>query len=196
MEIFHNNGTFFSNYWSFTFKDEIGKGRGVTKEVFSILSKELQKHYIIQGESVERSSKETQFTQLPACLFVEVNEEHEKLIFFGQILAKCILDGHLLDIQLSEEFFQQLRTVKVSHLRREQYDLIRVFPLLESVFKQLLPFKRKVEDIRSDGILSQCQKQEMIVNLTFDDGNSFDDLLICCDQFKRWTVDKLCKYCV
>ena len=141
--------------------------------------------------------------------------------------------------------------------------------MLESVFKQILPVKRKIESIRSEIGLSQHQKHEIISNLTFDDGSSFNDLrlnftapgtdaelmeggrevilsphnidlylkklcaykvqmeptqqfeavrrgfdqvlslerveiflphelkrLICCDQFKRWTMDELLKHCV
>ena len=141
--------------------------------------------------------------------------------------------------------------------------------MLKSLYKQLLPVKRKIETIRSEISYSHSQKQEIISNLTFDDGTSFDDLclnftvpgtdveliegghevilsphnidlylerlcaykidmeprlqfqairrgfdqilslerveiflprelkrLICCGQFKRWTMDELLKYCV
>ena len=140
--------------------------------------------------------------------------------------------------------------------------------MLEFLFNQLLLAKRKIEIIRSDSSLSRDQKNEIISNVTLDDGSSFDDLClnftvpgsdielidggrdvilsphnidlyleklcaqkdqmaplhqcegirqgfdqvlspgtielllpeklkksICCDPFKRWTMDELHKYC-
>ena len=96
-------------------------------------------------------------------------------------MAKAILDKEFLDIPISNEFFQRLRTThfkNFSHLRRDYFDLSQAYPMLETLFEQLLPVKRKIEAIRADVGLSQRQKQEIISNLTFDDGNSFDDLYL------------------
>ena len=65
-----------------------------------------------------------------------------------------------------------------SHLTRDYFGLFQTFPLLETLFKQLLAVKRKVEVIRVEVGLSQRQKQEIISNLTSDDGNSFDGLCL------------------
>ena len=67
---------------------------------------------------------------------------------------------------------------KYSHLRRNYCSLFQTFPQLETLFKQLLAVKRKVEIIRAEVGLSQRQKQEIISNLTSDDGNSFDGLCL------------------
>ena len=42
VEIFQNYGDHFSDRWIFTFEGEIGRGLGVIKEVYSIISQELQ----------------------------------------------------------------------------------------------------------------------------------------------------------
>ena len=177
------NADLTSCYWSFTFEDEIGTGPGVRREVYSILSEELQMHYhgLWREEPFKMSDNEMIHAHSPDGVFQKDNDETEKFELLGKIMAKALLDGQCLDIPISNEFFQRLRTShfkNYSHLRRDYFDLIQTFPMIETLFKQLLPVKRKVESIRAEVGLSPRQKQEIISNLTFDDGNSFDDFYL------------------
>ena len=177
------NADLTSCYWSFTFEDEIGTGPGVTKEVYSILSQELQMHYLglWRKEPIKMSDNEMIHAPSPDGVFSNDNDETEKCEMLGKIMAKALLDGQYLDIPISNEFFQRLRTShfkNYNHLRRDYFDLIHTFPMIETLFIQLLPVKRKVDSIRAEVGLSPRQKQEIISNLTFDDGNSFDDLCL------------------
>ena len=181
--LIRQNADLTSYYWDLTFEEEIGTGPGVTKEVYSILSQELQMHYlgIWREEPFKMSDNEMIHAPSPDGVFSKDNDETEKFELLGKIMAKALLDGQYLDIPISNEFFQRLRTShfkNYSHLRRDYFDLIQTFPMIETLFKQLLPVKRKVESIRAEVGLSPRQKQEIISNLTFDDGNSFDDLCL------------------
>ena len=169
---------FMSYYWDFTFQDEIASGPGVTREAYSILSDELQRHYsdLCREEPNEMSDNELIHAHSP-----DDGKAIEEYKFLGNIMAKTILDVQLLDIPLRSEIFQRLRAIKCkkySHLRRDNFGLLQTLPQLEPLFKQLLEVKRKVEVIRAEVGLSQRQKKEIISNLTFDDGNSFDDLCL------------------
>ena len=191
-EIFGKYKDRIHDLWSFTFEGEIGQGPGVTRKFYCILSQELQRHDINlwQGKPEQRSS--TFYTQSSTGLFPNLRGNIKKFKLLGQIMAKVILDDNFLDIPLSNEIFTRLRRVEGSqhsHLRREYFDLLQTFPMLESLFRQLLPIKRKIETIRSDVYLSQLQKQEIISKLTFDDGNSFDDLCLnFCVPGAQWVV--------
>ena len=176
-EIFQQNGHLMhSHSWDFTFKDEIGMGDEVTKEVYSILSKELRRHYVYlwRGDLETRTDDEMICNYSPGDLVAKFC----KFELLGQIMAKAILDGHKFDISPNEVFFHRLRKTKHLHLRMEHFDLPHAFPMLESLFKDLLQVKRHIEVIRSLPNLTEKHKQEMITNFRFTDGSSFDDLYL------------------
>ena len=175
-EIFKNNVHILSScYWDFTFEGELAKGHGVTKEVYSILSQELQRQdfTLWSVEPPKRLSNEVLQIQSH-----KANKGTEEYIFLGQVMAKVILDGYLLDMPVANDFFQRLRPMKYPHLKKDYFDLPHTFPLLKSIFAQLLSVKRKVEIIRSESNLSERTKRELINNLPFDDSSSFDDLCL------------------
>ena len=175
-EIFKNNVHILSScYWDFTFEDELAKGHGVTKEVYSILSQELQRQdfTLWSVEPPKRLGNEVYQIQSH-----KANKGTEEYIFLGQVMAKVILDGYLLDMPVANDFFQRLRPMKYPHLKKDYFDLPQTFPLLKSIFAQLLSVKRKVEIIRSESNLSERTKRELINNLPFDDSSSFDDLCL------------------
>ena len=180
IETFKSKQNFVEEVWGFLFKGEMGQGPGVTNEAYSILSQELQRHDINlwQTKPAQRPDEGTKYIQSPNGLLPKISDNAVEFEIFGQILAKAFLDRHFLDISLNNEIFQRLGTNQYSHLRRDYFDLLRAFPMLESLFKQLLPIKRKIEVIKSEVGLSERQKHEIISNLTFDDGNSFDDLCL------------------
>ena len=181
-EIFRRFDHITSDQWDFTLKNEISSGPGVTREIYSILSQELQRHDIgLWQREPTRSDNEIISTYSPDGLFPNVSKGTTTFKLLGKIMAKAILDKQFLDIPISIEFFKRLRIIQLknhSHLRRDYFDLLHAFPMLDSLFKQLLPVKRKVEAIRAEVGLSQRQKQEIISNLTFEDGSSFDDLCL------------------
>ena len=188
MKIFHEKKSFMSSKWNFTFKNEIGRGAGVTKEVYSLITRELQRHdlELWQGEPTKRSSDEaTLYTYSPRGLLPKVNSGlsdltniHGAMLFLGQLMAKALLDGYLLDIPLNDELFRILKRDRYSHLRRDYFDLPQAFPILESIFKQLISVKRKIETIRLNDNYTEHEKQRLINDLTFDDGSSFEDLYL------------------
>ena len=162
--------------WYFTFQDEYRSGD--TTDAYSILSDELQRHYsdLCREEPYKMSDNETIHAHSP-----DDGKAIEEYKFLGKIMAKTILDNHHLKIPLRNEIFQRLMATKrkkYSHLRRNYCSLFQTFPQLETLFKQLLAVKRKVEIIRAEVGLSHRQKMEIISNLTFDDGNPFDDLCL------------------
>lgn len=193
MKIFRENKSFMSSKWNFIFNNENGRGSGVTKEVYCLISQELRKHGTLtwnkdmepgQGEATKRSSDET-LLHSPSGFLPKVysgspnsTNPHETMIFLGQLVAKVFLDGYLLDIPLKDELFRKLKNARYSHLRKDYFDLPQAFPLLESIFKELISVKKKVETIRLDDNYTEHEKQGFISNLTFDDGSSFDDLYL------------------
>ena len=182
--------SYHSDYrWDYYFEGEIGRGAGPTKEFYSILSRDFQIYdlNLWLGEAVKTPGldfpDETSgmtFTYSPKDLFPKLNQaedagrvyEHFELL--GKTVAKCLMDGHMLEIPISVEF------IKASRFRylfeRKYYYLHKVLPLSEEFLDSFISIKRRKAAIESDSTLNYEEKQKKIEDLTFDDGTSLEDL--------------------
>ena len=177
--------------WYIHFKGEEARGYGPTKEFYSLLALEFQKHYLglWEGEPVIENiqSGKIVYTYSPDGLFPrltkvedEVNEPYDDDLFtlFAMTMAKTLLDGYWLDMPLSVEFFRQYVCQRRDPLCWSIYEVPKVIPKTHKLIQQLVVVKNKKSLILQNEDLSKSEKQDQIDNLMFDEGCSFEDLCI------------------
>lgn len=179
-----------SKPWNVSFKDEIGQGRGLNRELFSLISKEFQRHDLGLwfGEPVsddtttkyESDNSPQSYTHSPNGLFPKGVSQNSRPMFrlLGQLMAKALIDEHLIDIPLSLEFFKYIRSgEKVPNINLF-FDIIKIVPETSKIIKQLLLIMPDKMNILKDDKLSEETKFNLINNLKFDGDCSFEDLCV------------------
>ena len=181
---------FISMPWTIAFEGEIGRGYGLNKELFTLISRGFQRHdlNLWYGEPVngdimtqnEDGKPPQSYTFSPNGLFPKATGRNRKPIFLllGQLLAKAIIDCHLLDIPLSVEFFKYVTSRDSLVYVSLCHDVAKVVPDTSKLIMQLLSVRSKKWDIEDDHSLTEEEKFNLIKDLMFDDDCSFEDLSV------------------
>ncbi|XP_044754420.1 E3 ubiquitin-protein ligase TRIP12-like isoform X2 [Coccinella septempunctata] len=137
--------------WNVLFFGENGSGVGVKRELYSEVGKELQKEkYKLWTKSSVTRTGYIHSRELYPDFYMgnkkgkgvgfENASIEEKFHIIGQIMAKALMEGHLLDLPLSLPVFKWL-LIEESQLTI--YDLKHVS---EELFKTLLPIKEMIQE--------------------------------------------------
>ena len=172
--------------WQFNFENEIGTGPGPTKEVYTLMSHELQRFHldIWFGEPIislpnERGFRlKEEFVYSSNGLYPKPGKGYDNLSILGTLMAKALLDGAVLDIPLNIEFYRQLTSDTLSKPKFSYHQVPTILPMTSVFLEQLLLVKRKKSIILCLPSLTMEDKHSLVEKLEFQENCSFEDLSI------------------
>lgn len=158
------------------FENEIGTGIGPTLEFFTKLSHEFQRKNLSMWVD-DQNNNDNEFIFCKGGLYplptLHKSKELSNLFFsFGIFIAKSIVDKRLLDLYLSNAFYQYIfnKHIDIESLRE-------VFPEIINFICSLDELNQLKKTIENDPSLSDDEKKKRINDIKYKD-TSFDDLCI------------------
>ncbi|KAJ4767033.1 E3 ubiquitin-protein ligase UPL4 [Rhynchospora pubera] len=141
--------------------EEVGTGLGPTIEFYTLISHEFQKVGLGLWRGDLCGSNENQgFVSAPLGLFprpwsaavenlhgVNFQDVHKKFVLLGQVVAKAIKDGRIVDITLSRAFYRAILEQELSI-----YDILSFDPELGRTLLEFQALVKKSEILRSSPV--------------------------------------------
>ncbi|XP_045472146.1 E3 ubiquitin-protein ligase TRIP12-like [Harmonia axyridis] len=169
-----------SSFWNVTFKNEIGAGKGLKKELFNSIGKELQKDkYNIWTSTEETLNGFVQFNEglypkLDFCSHLDFYDESSSngadlFITIGALLAKALMEWNLLELPLATPIFKYLLNKQCLNFD----DLKYVHPAVHKVLGYIRQLITEREKILDDNELTDSEKSSLIKDLTIN-GDSLE----------------------
>ena len=169
--------------WKLKFEKEVGTGRGPAKEFFAEFSRDCERYdsHIWIGEPIIDSNG-VLYSYSPCGLFFSpkplcASESELKLEALGFIMGKSLLDGHIMDINLSKAFYKCIKGYSPSGQALTLIDIKDIMPFFYEFIVKLVDVLRMKNAIENDQSLTGEESSRMISEIMID-GASFDDLCI------------------
>ncbi|XP_045472142.1 E3 ubiquitin-protein ligase TRIP12-like [Harmonia axyridis] len=174
--IFHTRPSLF---WGVVFNNEIGAGRGLRKELFNSIGKELQKDkYNIWTSTEETQNGFVQFNEglypkLDFCSHLDFYDESSSdgadlFITIGALLAKALMECSLLGLPLATPIFKYLLN---QHFPLDFDDLKYVNPSVHKVLGNIRKLITERDKILDNNELTHSEKLSLVKNLTINGAN-------------------------
>ena len=171
-------------FWEFEFACELATGPGPTKEFYTEFSRDCQRHHfgLWIGDPFKGSNGLT-YVDSPKGLFptpesLELRNHHNLLMkCIGTMMAKSIMDGQKMDLNLSNAFFKYAFGTSLKKQSLSLYDIGEVLPSAFKFLQSLVDVLREKWSIITDESLSEDEQMDLLSNITVD-GCSFEDLCI------------------
>ena len=170
--------------WQFRFTGEVGEGEGPTKEFYTLVSHEYQKHELgLWFGNAQNSVVDDQasYVESPNGLYPKIVKSSNSLftelfVYLGKFFAKALLDNIRLDLDLNIEFFRRLLAIIKNNTKTEYIEIINISGEMNDFICQLHHVKDRLMEIKNDMSLTEEQRNDLIAILPFDNDYSFEDL--------------------
>ncbi|KAI7997085.1 E3 ubiquitin-protein ligase UPL4 [Camellia lanceoleosa] len=171
------------------YSEEVGTGLGPTLEFYTLVSHEFQKsglgmwredHGLLSGKSFQ--DEDSGIVVFPCGLFprpwssivssssgLEFSEVIKKFVLLGQVIAKALQDGRVLDIPFSKAFYKLILGQELTVYDIYSFDLGLGRALLE--FQAVIERKRYLESVCGENStlkLDSCFRNTTIEDLCLD----------------------------